>query len=219
MSRLHTPASIASSPLASRPLLETIKEQLGVTPNVFRVLAGSPASLAGYLGLNRALTGGQLDARTCERIALAVAEVNGCDYCLSFHAHFGKHVAELDDAEMAANREGWSQDAFADVAVRFATRVARQRGHVSDADVQAVKDAGYTDGQVIEIVMNVALNTLTNYVNEVAKTDIDFVVQRCLYRIETPPAPTTSEATTVLPPSRGLNRDRSVAASEAAVET
>ena len=60
--------------------------------------------------------------------------------------------------------------------MRFATEIVRQRGHVADADLNAVRHAGYTDAQVIEIVLHVALNTLTNYVNEVAGTVIDFPV-------------------------------------------
>jgi uncharacterized peroxidase-related enzyme len=168
-------------------LLETVKKQLGITPNVFRVIANSPAALEGYLALNGALAGGQIDARTRERIALAIAEVNGCDYCLSAHTYLAKNLANLDDAEIAANRRGGSQEAMADAAVRFAIEVARERGHVTSADLQAVKEAGYTDGQVVELVLHVALNTLTNYVNEVAKTEIDFVVQRCLFWVAPPP--------------------------------
>jgi uncharacterized peroxidase-related enzyme len=175
-SRIPTFASIEASPAAAQPLLEAVNKQLGVTPNLFRVVANSPAALEGYLGLNGALAKGQLDARTRERIALVVAEQNGCDYCLSAHTYLGKNVAKLDDAEMAANREGGSKDATADAAVRFAAAIVRERGHVSNADVQAVKAAGYTDGQIMEIVLHVALNTLTNYVNEVAKTEIDFPV-------------------------------------------
>jgi uncharacterized peroxidase-related enzyme len=163
-----------------------VKKQLGITPNVFRVIANSPAALEGYLGLNGALAHGLIDAPTRERIALAVAEVNGCDYCLSAHTYLGKNLARLDDAEIAANRRGGSQEAMADAAVRFATRVARERGRVADADVEAVKEAGHTDGQVVEIVLHVALNTLTNYVNEVARTEIDFVLQRCLFWVEPP---------------------------------
>ena len=176
MSRIHTPASIEASPVAAQPLLEAVKKQLGIVPNLFRVVGNSPAALEGYLGLNGALGKGQLDARTRERIALAVAEINGCDYCLSAHAYLGTNVAKLDAAEIAANREGGSSDVKANAALRFATKVVRERGHVSDTDVQAVKDAGYNDAQVIEIVLHVALNTLTNYVNEVAKTELDFPV-------------------------------------------
>jgi uncharacterized peroxidase-related enzyme len=176
MSRLPTPASIEASPAASQPLLQAVKKQLGVVPNMFRLVGNSPAALEGYLGLNGALAKGALEATTRERIALAVAEINGCDYCLSAHSYLGKNLAKLSDAEITANRDGGSTDQKAEAAVHFAVKLVNARGHVSDADIKAVKDAGYTDAQVIEIVLHVALNTLTNYVNEMAKTEIDFPV-------------------------------------------
>jgi uncharacterized peroxidase-related enzyme len=176
MSRLPTPASIEASPAAAQPLLQAVKKQLGVVPNLFLLVGNSAAALEGYLGLNGALAKGALEAPTRERIALAVAEINGCDYCLSAHSYLGKNLAKLSDVEIAANRDGGSTDQKADAAVRFAVKLVNARGHVADADIKAVKDAGYDDAQVIEIVLHVALNTLTNYVNEVAKTEIDFPV-------------------------------------------
>ena len=176
MSRLPIPATINAAPAASQPLLEAVKKQLGVVPNLFRLVSTSPAALEGYLGLSGALAKGALPAQTRERIALAVAEINGCDYCLSAHSYLGKNLAKLDDAEIAANRAGASNDPKADAAVRFAAKVARERGHVGEDDLRAVKLAGYSDAQVIEMVLHVALNTWTNYINEVAKTDIDFPV-------------------------------------------
>jgi uncharacterized peroxidase-related enzyme len=174
MSRIPTPATISDAPEASRPLLETIEKEFGIVPNLFRVVSNSPVALQGYLQLSDALNKGALPAPTRERIALAVAEINGCDYCLSAHTYLGKKVAKLDDAEIAANRQGLSQDPRADAAVRFAAKVARQRGHVTEDDIRAVRLAGYDDAQVIEIVLHVALNTWTNYLNEVANTEIDF---------------------------------------------
>jgi uncharacterized peroxidase-related enzyme len=176
MSRMSIPATIEAAPVASQPLLQAVKQQLGIAPNLFRLVANSPAALEGYLGMLGALGKGALPAATRERIALAVAEINGCSYCLSAHAYLAKNLAKLDDAEIIANRSGTSNDAKADAAVRFAANVARLRGHVSDEDLKAVKAAGYSEAQVIEIVQHVALNTWTNYVNEVAKTDIDFPV-------------------------------------------
>lgn len=173
MNRIAIPAA-DQTPAATRPLLDAVHKQLGVVPNLMKVLGNSPAALGGYLGLNATLGKGALGAKTGERIALAIAEINGCNYCLAAHTYLGKNVARLDDAEIAANRSGASGDAKADAAVRFAAQVARERGHVADADVQAVKAAGFTDGEVMEIVVHVALNTLTNYVNEVAQTEIDF---------------------------------------------
>jgi len=176
MSRIPTAATIDAAPVNSHSLLEAVKKQLGLVPNIFRMVANSPAALEGYVSLLGALGKGELPAATHERIALAVAELNGCDYCLSAHTYLGKNVAKLDDGEMTANRSGASNDVKADAAVRFASKVLRQRGHVSDDDVRAVRVAGYTDAQIVEIVQHVALNTWTNYVNNVAKTEIDFPV-------------------------------------------
>lgn len=175
MNRISIP-SADQTPAATRPLLEAVNQQLGVVPNLMKMVGNSPSALEGYLNLNGALGKGTIGAKTGERIALAIAEVNGCSYCLSAHTYLGKNVAKLDEAEMAANRQGTSTDPKADAAVRFAVTVARERGHVSDAAVQAVRKAGYSDAEVVEIVLHVALNTLTNYVNEVAQTEIDFPV-------------------------------------------
>lgn len=172
--RIATPATIADAPAASQPLLGAVEKQLGSTPNMFRLIATSPAALEGYLGMSGALGKGTLPAATRERIALAVAEVNGCDYCLSAHTHLGKTFAKLDDAEITANRSGGSNDPKADAAVRFAATVARTRGHVADGDFAAVKLAGYSDAAIIEIVQHVALNSWTNYFNSVFETVIDF---------------------------------------------
>ena len=175
MSRIATPAT-AEAPAASQPLLDGVKSQLGVVPNLFRVISNSPAALQGHLNLHGALSKGTLSAATRERIAIAVAELDGCDYCLSAHSYFGKNLLKLDDAELAANRNGASNDPKANAAVRFAATVVRKRGRVSDDDIRAVKLAGYDDAAVVEIVQNVALNIWTNYLNEVAQTDIDFPV-------------------------------------------
>ncbi len=176
MSRIPTPAAIADAPEKSRPLLEAVNKQLGIVPNMFRLIATSPQALEGYLGLSGALGHGALPPATRERIALAVAEVNGCDYCLSAHSYLGRNLAHLDDAEITANRNGASSDPKADAALRFAVAVTRNRGHVTEADLAAVRNADYADAQVIEIVQHVALNIWTNYVNVVFGTDIDFPV-------------------------------------------
>lgn len=178
MSRLHTPASIEASPAASQPLLEGVRKQLGGVPNMFRVIASSPAALEGYLGLGNALGRGKLDARTRARLALVVAEQNGCDYCLSAHTYLGLHLAKISPEEIALNRKGASGDAKANAAVSFAAKVARERGHVGEADIAAVRERGFTDAEVVEIIALVAENSFTNYLNEAAKTEIDFPVVR-----------------------------------------
>ena len=176
MCRLFIP-SRDQAPIQSQPLLDSVGKQLGVIPNLFRLVGQSPAALEGFIGLSTAMNK-TLDVKTRERVALAVAQVNNCDYCLSAHSYLASNLAKLDKAELAANRRGHSQDAKADAAVTFAKKVAETRGKVSEGDIAAVKLAGFTEAQVIEIVLNVVLNVLTNFVNNVADTDIDFPVVR-----------------------------------------
>nr|HEX4315790.1 carboxymuconolactone decarboxylase family protein [Kofleriaceae bacterium] len=166
-----------SAPAASQPLLDAVDKQLGTVPNLFRLVGASPAALQGFLGLNGAL-GKALDLKTRERIALAVAQINGCDYCLSAHSYLALDLAKLDAGEVARARAGGSADAKANAAVAFAATVTRDRGKVGDAELAAVRAAGYSDAQIVEIVAVVAENVFTNFLNIVADTDIDFPVVR-----------------------------------------
>jgi len=174
MTRIETFPNIETAPEGSRAGLEAVSRQLGTVPNLFRTVANSPTALGGLLALEGAASKGRLGARTLERIALAVAEVNSCGYCLSAHTYIARNLARLDDAEITANRNGVSNDPQAAAAVRFAVQVAQLRGHVSDAQVAAIRAAGFDDAQIVEIVQAVVLNTYTNYLNEVARTEIDF---------------------------------------------
>jgi uncharacterized peroxidase-related enzyme len=173
MSRISIP-TVETSLEASKPLLAAVQKQLGVVPNLMKLVGHSPAALEGYLSLNGALNKGKLDGKLRERIALAVAEYNGCDYCLSVHDYLGRNVVKLSGGEIDAARDFHSEDPRADAALRFARRVTELRGRVSDADLAALRDAGFDEASTIEIVITVALNVLTNYVNNVAQTDIDF---------------------------------------------
>jgi uncharacterized peroxidase-related enzyme len=173
MSRLSIP-TVDNAPEASKPLFAAVNKQLGVVPNLMKLVGHSPAALEGYLSLNGALAKGKLNVKLRESIALAVAEYNGCDYCLSAHDYLGRNVAKLNDGDIDAARDGHATDARTDAALRFARRVAESRGRVSDTEIAALRNAGFDEASVIEIVVNVALNVLTNYVNNVAQTDIDF---------------------------------------------
>ena len=172
MSRISIP-SLEDAPEASKAALDGVHKQLGVVPNLFRLIAVSPMALNAFTGFQGALSK-SLDVKTRERIAVAVSQVNGCDYCLSAHTYLGLNLAKISPHEIALNRKGASSDAKANAAVAFAYQVAQQRGHVADADITAVRTAGFTDAQIVEIVALVAENTFTNYLNEVARTDIDF---------------------------------------------
>ena len=137
MSRIPTP-EIDNAPEASKALLEGVKKQLGSVPNMFRLIANSPEVLNGQLAFSAALNGGKLNAATRERIALAVAEINGCNYCLSAHSYIGKAFKLLDESEIDAARRGKSADARTEAALVLATELVKQRGKVGEADCQLV---------------------------------------------------------------------------------
>ena len=174
MPRLTIPAR-DDVPAESKPILDAGQSQLGVVPNMFRLIASSPAALKGYTANNAALAKA-LDVKTRERIALAVAQVNGCDYCLSAHNYLGLNMAKISNEEIALNRMGRSTDQKADAAIRFAVTVVRDRGQVATADIEAVREAGFSDGQIVEIIAVAAENIFTNLLNVVAGTEIDFPV-------------------------------------------
>ncbi|MFC4127474.1 carboxymuconolactone decarboxylase family protein [Nocardia rhizosphaerae] len=159
-------------------LLAGVQQALGVTPNMTKAMVNSPAVLEAYLGFSSALAGGALSAPARERIALLVAEENGCDYCLSAHSYIGATIAELDDAEIAEARHGRSADPMAAAVLAFATAVVRAKGGVDEAEVKAAQAAGLTDGEIAEVIANVALNVFTNYLNKAVDTDIDWPVVR-----------------------------------------
>lgn len=156
----------------AKELLDGVQKKLGMTPNLMRTLAHSPAALQAYLNFNGAL-GATLNAKLREQLSLVTAEENGCGYCASAHTAIGKMVG-LSEAETLDARAGKGNDAKSDAAVKFAKIVLAKRGKVSDADLQAVRNAGLTEGELAEIVAHVALNVFTNYFNNVAGTDIDF---------------------------------------------
>ena len=156
-------------------LLDGVKAALGATPNMFTAFANAPSAMEGYLGLNGALQGGVLDAEFKEKIALTVAGINGCTYCASAHT-FLSEKAGVDSEEIALNLKGSSKDSKSQSGLDFVAKIVNNRGHVSQDAVDAVRSAGFSDEAVIEIVTHVALNTLTNYFNEVFQIDVDFPV-------------------------------------------
>lgn len=160
----------------TKELFNAIHSKFGVVPNMMKTMGNSPAFLESYLNLSGALSAGTLGVKTSALIALAVAESNACNYCLSAHTYLSANLAKLDADAMEAARLGKSRDAKIEAILTFAQTLVRKRGHVNDADVNAVKAAGVTEGEVGEIVGHVALNTLTNYFNNTANTEIDFPV-------------------------------------------
>lgn len=157
----------------AKELLDAVKGKLGMTPNMMKTMAQSPAVLDAYLSFSGALAGGALSGEIREQIALIAAEINGCGYCASAHTAIGKMVGLGDDAILQA-RTGNAADAKAGAALKFARALIVNRGQTTDEDLRAVKSAGFADGEIGEIVGAVALNIFTNYFNETARTEIDF---------------------------------------------
>ena len=157
----------------AKALLDGGHQALGMTPNLMRTMANSPAVLDAYLGFNKALSGGRLSAPLREQIALTVAGANGCEYCTAAHTALGTMLG-LDSAELAANLDGQSSDTTTAAALDFALAIVGKRGWVDDDDLARVRAAGYGEDEVAEIVAAVAYNTFSNYFNHVAQTEVDF---------------------------------------------
>ena len=172
MSRIQ-PIQPAEATGKAKQLLDGVQAKIGMTPNLMKTLAQAPAALEAYLNFNGALGGGVLDAKFREQIAIAVAQANSCEYCLSAHTTIGK-MTGLKPEELAASRHAQAVDPKQDAGLKFAQALVIHRGLVSDAALQGVRSAGFSEAEITEIVAHVALNIFTNYFNHVAQTEVDF---------------------------------------------
>lgn len=178
----------------AKVLLDNVQSKLGMVPNMTRAMANAPAVLDGYLALSGALAKGSLTAKIREQIALTVGQANGCDYCLAAHTALGK-MQGLTADQIVDSRRGTSVDPKTDAILRFARTLVQERGVVGETDLINVRDAGLDDGDIAEVVANVALNTFTNYFNHVADTEVDFPQAEAL--VEEHVACTVDQACTV----------------------
>jgi uncharacterized peroxidase-related enzyme len=172
MPRLQ-PVNTNTADSATTTLLEAVEKKMGMVPNLIATMANSPAVANAYLAFSQALANGLLSSRLREQIALVVGESNDCAYCLAAHTALGK-AAGLTEQDTCDARRAISQDARENASLRFAQKIVADRGIVSDADVQHMHQAGYTDGEIAEVLANVALNIFTNYFNHMADTEVDF---------------------------------------------
>jgi uncharacterized peroxidase-related enzyme len=170
-------------PVDSQPTLEGFEKVFGFVPNLFAVIGKSPNALAAFKGMQTPLQK-TLDAGMRERIAMAVSEVNGCEYCIRAHGYIGMRFAKLGLDELELNRHGKSSDSKAEAAVSFAKKVTETRGKVSDEDLAAVRAAGWTDVQIIEIIALGVQFLYTNFINNVFQTEMDFPVFEALMATE-----------------------------------
>lgn len=172
MSRIPLPAP-KDAPAASQPALAQIQSAFGATPNMFRAVANSPAALASMWGSFGALGGGVLPAKLGEQVAVAIADRNRCHYCLAAHTMLGRK-AGASAAEMAEAQAGRSVDAQTAAALAFAIKVVERRADIGDGDVAALREAGFSDEAIVELLAHVALNLFTNYVNVAFDVPLDF---------------------------------------------
>ncbi|MBR1208633.1 MULTISPECIES: carboxymuconolactone decarboxylase family protein [unclassified Bradyrhizobium] len=171
MARIAIPA-VQDAPAKSQPILENYVKVLGLVPNFFALISQSPDALKAIAEMHATL-GKSLGHKTRERLHIMTAEVNGCSYCLTAHTYLGGKLNGLTKEDMELNREGHSTDPQADAALQFAYKVAKSRGHIDDADFAAVRAAGFTDAQIIDIVAETAFSFITNLFNNTFKTDFD----------------------------------------------
>ena len=172
MSRINPINQENANPKALE-ILAAVNKALGIVPNMVSTMAQSPAVANAYIGFSHALAQGSLSAKIRERIALTVAQENSCGYCLAAHTFLGKKAGLTED-EVVNARRGTSDEPKVAAALAFAAKVVEQRGQITDADVAAVRQAGFTDGEIAEIIANVVLNIFTNYFNVAAGVEIDF---------------------------------------------
>ncbi|MEQ8764380.1 MAG: carboxymuconolactone decarboxylase family protein [Planctomycetota bacterium] len=160
-------------PAASRPILESVQRAIGKVPNLHRTLANSPAALRAYTDMAQALSRGDLPVRLREQIAVAAAGMNGCAYCASAHTAIGQGVG-LDRSELERNLSAESSDSKTTAVLAFVRELIERRGDVDESSLRAVREAGFEDRHLAEIVAHVAMNVFTNTFNVFARTPIDF---------------------------------------------
>ncbi|MBX3193660.1 MAG: peroxidase-related enzyme [Microbacteriaceae bacterium] len=153
--------------------LDQIQTAFGTVPAMFRAVANSPAALQSMWAAFGAYGGGALGPAVSEQVAVAVANRNSCDYCLAAHTALGRK-AGLSADTLAAAQTGDAEDARTAALLRFALALVEDRGQVSDEDVQALRDHGWNDEQIVETIGQVALNVFTNYINIALAVPVDF---------------------------------------------
>jgi uncharacterized peroxidase-related enzyme len=169
-----TTHTTGTAPADSRPLLDAIERGLGFVPNLYRVIAESPAALQGALAVANAFANCSLSSVEQQLVALAVSESNRCEYCVAAHSTFAKRVAKADAAWVnAARRRERLPNTKQEALVVFTRKVVEQRGLVAEADVTAFVDAGYTEAQIIDVLLGVSMKTLNNYVDHIAHPRLD----------------------------------------------
>lgn len=173
MSPRIMPLDPATADGAVQNVFAGIKQSMGSVPNIFRTLAHAPSTLDAYVAFNGALSKGRLDRKLREQIAVAVAGFNSCGYCAAAHTYFGERTGVSAD-ELSRNLRSSSNDPRTGAVLGFVRRLLEAHGSVADGDVAELREHGFDDGEIVEIVAHVGMNVFTNYFNLVAATEVDF---------------------------------------------
>ncbi len=172
MSRLPLVAPVGASS-DQEALFNQINGVFGTVPNMFKAIGNSSAALESMWTSFGALGKGVLGAKLGEKIAVLVADINRCEYCLAAHTVLGQNAGASAE-EMAAAQAGNSSDPKVQTALDFATKLVVARANISQTDVDVVRDAGFSNEEIAEILAHVALNIFTNYTNVAFDVPVDF---------------------------------------------
>ena len=155
-----------------RELLDTVQQAFGMIPNVAKVMANSPAVLESFLAFSTAMGAVKIGGKLHNQVKLATSETNSCDYCTSILSAVAP-AAGLSAADILTGRTGNSTDHRTMAALACAHDVLESRVKVSNQQLAAVLDAGLGDAEIVEIVASVVLGCFTNFLNNLAQTELD----------------------------------------------
>ena len=167
------PVDIEKADDKTKELLEQVKGKFGRVPNILATMANAPAALEAYMKFSGALGNGSLNPKLREKLALAVGELNQCHYCLAAHTALGQNVG-LSEQEIMESRQINADDENERIALKFAETMIVKRGWVEDEDVAKLRDAGFDEEEIVEIIFVVFQNIMTNFFNHIARIPIDF---------------------------------------------
>lgn len=176
MARIE-PIELAQATGQARELLQGVERQLGEVPNVFKVMALSPPILKGYLEMSRSVTDAGLDPALREQIAVAVAGINRCDYCASAHTAVGKRRG-VSQPELDLNLQARSENIKTEAVLGLAKAILNRKGEVTDVEIDRLREAGFSNRQLVELIIYIGLSATANYLNKIARTEIDFPLVR-----------------------------------------
>ena len=171
---LFAPLTIATAPKASRPMLEKVKKSLGFIPNLTAIFANNPTVLEGYLALGAVVEKGSFTPMERQIILLAASLENNCSYCAAAHSQIAKSLLHMPAEVVAAVHNNTPvPDAKLNALVTLVRELVRERGYAKEKTIQKFLAAGYQKEQVMELLLGIALKTISNYLDHISPTPLD----------------------------------------------